>query len=639
MPLNIQTVPTTLTQEQGGTELRQAIRNVSGISEGGLSSYGFFDRFSIRGLDVNFLVNGLFDAPVVMGYPRSLTGVERIEVLKGPGSALFGSGTPGGTINLVRAPPSTVPAYYLDQSVGSFKTYETTFGATGPTTAPGLNYRIDGAYFTSEGFRGLSRENIELLPSFTWQPNSDHLVTVNLDLRHLERTPDTSGILFRGNSLLPVPRETRYYTPFAKGNQDIARLAVTDEWRVSDFLTINNRFSFMHRDLDILRNAGGRVVGDATSMTGRILRSQQDNWNDVDYQFEPVWRFATGSINHTLLTGFEVQQHNVISRRDSANLPNITDVFAPVIPEQSMAGLTFTPVYNNTIDATYASFYAQDQIDVTDRLKVRVGLRYDDFATTLTQRLSNARDSREDGAVSYNAGLVYHLTSWFSPFIGTSRSNFALLSTETLVNNIRAPEQATQYEGGIRLSPFGNHLIATFSIFETTRENFLQTVGTQVFAIGEQRTRGFDIDLEARPFEGTSIRANYTYQDPRLTNFPSEPLSVGTIPFGIPQSIFNLWITQDIPSVPGLKIAGGVRYRDRVFAENYGTAIKEGHSQRVLPSYALVDAVISYDVKPNFQISAGVSNLFDQTYYVTPVNWGALPGESRTFFLRGRLRS
>jgi iron complex outermembrane recepter protein len=144
LPQSVVVVPKGLVGEQGGTSLRAATRDVSSVNEGGPSSYGFFDRFMIRGMDARIYSDSFPDGDQSNGFPHSLNGVDHIEVLKGPGSALLGSTTPGGSINIVHAVPSSTFGYGTGLQIGSFGTVSNSFYVTGPGSVPGLTYRIDG---------------------------------------------------------------------------------------------------------------------------------------------------------------------------------------------------------------------------------------------------------------------------------------------------------------------------------------------------------------------------------------------------------------------------------------------------------------------------------------------------------------
>ena len=146
--------------------------------------------------------------------------------------------------------------------------------------------------------------------------------------------------------------------------------------------------SYTYRDVHILRNSGGTVAA-ASCSPGRQLREQTDLDNDLTYQFEPVWKFRTGTVFHTLLTGAEVEWQSINDQRATADLPNITNIFAPVIPETSTAGLAFLrdAKHSGMVDdlrALYLGAYASDQIDVTEQWKLRFGVRQDHWYEQLT---------------------------------------------------------------------------------------------------------------------------------------------------------------------------------------------------------------------------------------------------------------
>ena len=241
-------------------------------------------------------------------------------------------------INLVHFRPEDHYAAVISQQIGSYGATTTDISATGPTTIPDLDFRVDGEFMNSAGFRGQRQEEAELMPALRWRP-PDHDVNIRLEYHHYDFLPDASGIPFsppKGSGFpLAVPVEDRYYTPFAQGIQDIARVIASDAWTVSDLLTVNQAFAFTNRGLDILRNAGGSVtaVGDEYELTNRQLRDQHDNIDDYYYQLEPTWHFDTGRFAHTLLTGVSIRDINATSVRSTADLPNVLNIFDPVVPE------------------------------------------------------------------------------------------------------------------------------------------------------------------------------------------------------------------------------------------------------------------------------------------------------------------
>src|SRR5580698_6662488 len=143
LPASVQVVPSQVVKDQGGKSLSDAIVNMSGVSNGGQDGFGITDNFLIRGLNARVYNDGFSEGDQRNSVPNSLNGVQRIEILEGPGSALFGSGPPGGSINLVHYEPSSELHYGAGLQFGSFGTLFNTYYVTGPTGIPGLSYRLD----------------------------------------------------------------------------------------------------------------------------------------------------------------------------------------------------------------------------------------------------------------------------------------------------------------------------------------------------------------------------------------------------------------------------------------------------------------------------------------------------------------
>jgi iron complex outermembrane receptor protein len=652
MPASVHVIQGETVREQGGTDLKASIRNVSGVSEGGPSSYGFFDRFLIRGLDARIYEDGFSDGDQINGVPHSLNGVDHIEVLKGPGSALFGSGPPGGSINIVHFTPSSAPAYGITTQGGSFGTASTNFFATGPTTIEGTNYRVDGLAAHSDGFRDNKANDFELRPQ--WERKTlDHVTNVTFDLRHIQLTPDPQGIVYFRNApntiaypISSVPNTTKYSSPYNNAVQDFARLMVTDTWTVNNILTVNNRLSYLHRDLDILRNGdGGTLVG--TSLTARTARHQHDLDDDLTYQFEPVWKFNTGEIGHSLLTGFEARKQWVLTHREQTPtcdkdpvgcVPDIPNVFNPVIPDQNIGGLNFAAQFNDKLRATYSSFYATDQIDVTDKFKVRAGVREDIWNQNLTPSFSRTDGpttlvggttyGRTDTPLSWNVGALYHVLPGVSPYVGYAVGHLINFNSEATQNGLHAPEDSKQIEAGVKLQAWEDRITLTTAWFDTQRNNVqgtLTTGGVTTIVFSNQHTTGVEADLELKPIDRWKILANMTIQNAVLTDNPSVPTATGNIPQGVPRHLYNLWSTYDfkIGNIDGFRVGAGLRGRDTIFADAANTF--------AVPGYLVGDAMVGY-TQDKWELAFYVKNITNKTYFVTANGSGGYVGDARSYF-------
>ncbi|MEX3955687.1 TonB-dependent receptor [Trinickia sp. EG282A] len=649
LPASVQVIPRALLSEQGATMLRQGVENASGVNVGGPDSKGFFDHFMIRGLQAQVYNDGFSDGDQVNGVSHSLNGVKRIEILEGPGSALFGSGPPGGTINIVHYTPSSTFHFGGDIQSGSFGTVSSSAYVTGPTGVAGLSYRVDATASRSDGFRDLSSWDEEIRPTLQWKAGN-HKVEFSLEAQRIRETPDSYGLIyFHGSPITTVPIDAKYSTPFAAARGSYIRPTLTDEWKVDEFLTINNRFSYLHRSLDFFSNgdsASTKVVGD--QVTRRQLRHQVDSDNTFDYQLEPVWKFTTGSVGHTLLTGFEYQHQIIDTVRATADLPNIADVFAPVPPETSLAGLTFQCDARHSCDndrllANFYSLYATDQMDVTDKLKIRAGVRKDWWETSLTPNITvpgrfdsqgqalvaGTTYTRNDAPVSWSVALLYKLLPWMSPYFGVSKSYLANFNSESTQNGIGAPESALQYEAGVKFSFLDGQYVLNTALFDVTRDNvaaLLTTGDVENVVFDSQRTKGAEASLDASVTAQWHVIANFTAQHAVITSNPQGVSAVGNHPQGVPAYMAKLWTTYEfsIAGVPGFHVGAGIDYISKTYSD-----ITNINS---VPSYVIANAAFGYQMR-RWGVDVNVHNLTNRRYFVAANNAGAYVGEPLSAFV------
>jgi iron complex outermembrane receptor protein len=673
LPASVQIIPREVVTAQGGTLLRDAINNASGINSGGQDSLGYFDHFLIRGLNAQVYTDGFSDGDQLGGLVHSLNGVRRVEILEGPGSALFGSGPPGGTINIVHYDPSAVFHWGTSTQFGSFGTVTNSNYVTGPTTIPGLNYRIDTTFAGGEGFRDLTSQDYEVRPAFSWH-TGEHTFNFALDARHIEQTPDAYGLIYlNGSPITGVPNTAKYSTPFSFAKQDDIRPTFTDQWDITNYLTINNRFSFTHREIDAMRNNDSmtainstsgthiQVVNGVDELVGRQLRFQNDSDAFFDYQFEPVWKFYTGDIHHTLLTGFEYQYQVMDTNRVTANLPNINNIFAPVATENINA-LPFMcdsqhSCDNNHLVASYYGLYATDQMDLTDKWKLRLGVRQDWYENELdplvtvpnaTTGLPSAFTNtgvpiiagvplfRDDKPLSWNVGTLYHLTPWLAPYIGASQSYLTNFNSENTQFGIGKPESARQYEAGVRFSFLNERVVLNTAVFNVSRDNVATTIagpttGQDLVVFDSQLTNGVEASLLAKITDQWSLLANATHQDAVVTAAPQALTTIGNRPQGVPANMANVWSTYKfaIGGVPGFQVGLGANYRDKTYSDTTNV--------NWVPSYVIGNAMIGWE-NANWGFTLNVKNLTNQLYYVAANGAGGFVGEGLGAYLTVRYR-
>ncbi|MBS0240136.1 MAG: TonB-dependent receptor [Proteobacteria bacterium] len=672
IPANVQIIPKKVLDEQGATTVQQSINNASGIVSGGQDALGFFDHFLIRGLNAQVYSDGFSDGDQLGGLSHSLNGVQGIEIVEGPGSALFGSGPPGGTVNIVHFKPSDEFHTGNSLQLGSFGSITDYFYVTGPSTIPGLDYRIDATASRTDGFRDLASQDYEIRPAFTWRLG-DHTVGFALDARHIDQTPDSYGFIYlNGAPITGVSIDAKYTTPFSSAVQDFIRPTLTDAWRVNDFLTINNRFSYLHRTIDALRNNDSTrtfvctdpgtqkdpVTGSACTLdqvVGRQLRQQSDDNGFFDYQLEPVWKFFTGSVGHTLLTGFEYQRQTLSTVRSTADLPNIADAFDPKPLETSPSALTFKcdskhSCADDRLAANYYSLYATDQVDMTDKWKIRAGIRQDWWATEFTPLVAGGRRDptngeflvagvpidRFDAPVSWNVGTLYKLLPGVSPYFGVSSSNLSTFNSENQTRVIAAPESALQYEAGIKFASLDNRIILNTAAFKVTRDNvaalYNDPVNGEIVVFDDQRTEGVEASLDLRATDQWHLLANVTAQDAIITAQPQKPSVVGGHPQAVPAYMANLWTTYDfsIAGVHGFQVGAGLNYRDVTFSDI--------DNVNMVPAFIIGNAEVSYET-PHWGIRLDIHNITNERYFSEANGAGAYVGEPLSAFVSIKIKN
>jgi iron complex outermembrane receptor protein len=498
---------------------------------------------------------------------------------------------------------------------------------------------------------------------------NNHTLEFSLDARQLNQTPDSYGIIyFNGSPLKSVPVDTRYTWPFNHADQNYIRPTATDKWWVSDYLTINNRLSYLYRDFGTMRTGDSSSTHADTNpasptfnqVVGMQIRNQHDRDSILDYEFEPVWKFATGPVTHTLLTGFEYIHEIIDTQRTTADLPNIANAFAPVPPMLLPSQLAFqcgkvvSAVTGATashscdddhLAADYYSLYATDQVDVTDRLKVRAGVRQDWWNTALTPLINvpggtfnnegvpltaGVTQERNDTPVSWNVGALYKLFPGVSPYVGASKSYLSNFNSENVQTGIGAPESALQYEAGVKFSLLNDRVVLNTAVFDVKRDNVAAPVtiaGVESVVFDSQRTRGYEAALDARVTDQWRILANFTAQDAVITDNPQGITSVGNHPQSVPAYMANLWSTYrfSIAGVPGFIVGAGLNYRDKNYSD-----ITNVNS---IPAFVIGNALFGYEAD-TWGISLNVKNFTNQRYYVEANAAGAAVGESLSAFLK-----
>ncbi|MBW4471485.1 MAG: TonB-dependent receptor plug domain-containing protein [Stenomitos rutilans HA7619-LM2] len=335
-PVSIQVVPKEVIEAQQSTRIEEVLRNVSGVTFQG-TNFGRSSDFAIRGFGASYttlplLRDGFRLYSFVQGFPE-LANLERVEVLKGPASILYGDIQPGGLVNLVSKQPLSQPFYEVELQVGSRNLVRPRFDISGPLTANGnLLYRLNGLYQHADTFRDYSTEQNRyfIAPALSWKidPNTD----LNLSLEYTyDKRPADRGISAFGNGVAPVPRDRVFNEPDDTITNKFTSVGYNLEHRFSENWKIRNAFRYIATDYSFNLIALPLSLIEPQGTLLRFFADQDGTEKSYSVQTNVQGKFNTGSVRHVFLFGvdFNHSDQTNVTIGDFVN-PLLLDIFNPV---------------------------------------------------------------------------------------------------------------------------------------------------------------------------------------------------------------------------------------------------------------------------------------------------------------------
>jgi iron complex outermembrane receptor protein len=581
---------------------------------------GLWNSFAIRGfvgdenLPSNFLVNG-FNAGRGFGGPRDLSGVESVEVLKGPRAALIGRGEPGGVINLVTKRPTFEQEGEVTVSVASFDTYRTDADWTSPVS-DSVAIRLVGFYEDAGSFRDtIETKKQGLSPSIAFRFSEQSLLTYELEYSEQE-IPFDRGVIAIDGELGRIP-ESRFlgepsYGPIETevlGHQLEFQHDLNADW--SALIGLNYRDT----SLEGFASENGFGSPDENGNFGRFTRYRD---YDAVYQVlraELSGSFDTGGLEHRLIVGIDADEfeNDQLALRDRSTDQSI-NIFNPVYGNYPISSLTL-PVQIDTVETQETvGLYIQDQISLTSDLDIRLGLRFDDYKQELNNRRFDRVSNYSKTQLSPQLGLVYKATDTVSLY-AVYGENFRPLSGATDTNGLD-PNQSKSTEVGVKFNLNDGAMIATFALFDVDQSNVATLDGNfEPTAIGESGSRGFEFDLQGYITSSLNVLFSYAFVDAETKNAYTDAISFNTVEAGsdllnVPENQMSIQLVQQT-ELGGreLELIGGVLYVDDRLGE-FG-----GADEFRLPSYITARFAANYKLLDNLEVRAEVNNAFDEEYY------------------------
>jgi iron complex outermembrane receptor protein len=627
-PVSIQVVPDAVIQDQKAFRVQDALENVSGVQPRG-SLGGFRERYIVRGFSVgeNFYRNGLRVTSSGFTSNFETADIDRIEVLKGGASVLYGRGEPSGAIMFWTKLPQNVPLFWVEQNFGSFGYYRTQWDLGAPVTDDGsFAYRFSGAYTNSDSFRDFDRvDSFVVYPSFLWRPAPGLEVTLGLEVRNENFLADY-GIPALGNLPAPIPISRSFQDPNDPiDNNQTVNLDYALKYNINENWLLTNRFlaSFRSsRDIDITPFRSATEIGslnpNATILNRRPTYQSLDQ-TGYSTSLDLVGKFDTWGIEHKLLVGADYFNDNVNyyfgakEGEDSVfpiNIYNPTYGLDPAV--FNAIPLQFAD--NNTEE--WFGVYFQDQITIWDKLHIMAGGRQDWVKQHYQSYLDPSQfDSQSQDAFSPRVGALYELFPWLAVY-GNWSQTFGANNGRDAAGQLLAPQTGEQYEVGLKGQSIDQRLQGTLAFYNITKQNIptldLRFPGANVTAlVGEIRSRGIELDIAGRIMEGLDAIVAFAYTDARILvdGFGNQGHRVQ----GVPATSGRLWLKYEFPKdsiLSGFAIGGGP----------YVVSNRAGNNANdfTLPGYARLDLMASYQTKvANYPVTAqlNVKNALNQRYF------------------------
>ncbi|MEH2553446.1 iron complex outermembrane receptor protein [Bradyrhizobium algeriense] len=613
-PQSITVVTADRVTDQGALTVQESLRYVPGVFADayGPDSRGDYPR--IRGQDPNIYLDG---TRVVNTWqfnewrPDPFT-LERIEVLRGPASVLYGDTSTAGLLNLVSKRPQAEAFNEIGVQYGSFNRKQVQLDSTGKLTKDGeWLYRFIGVFRDSNTQTDyVPDDRIVLAPSLTWRPTNNTNWTV-LGTYQKDTTGSSTaflpheGTLFPGpNGLVPVRRFVSE-PGFDKYQTETGAVSSLFEHSFGDGLKIRQNMRYAHVEgiyrtmyPDWSSNPADPFLDHPQHRTvARWFSSRQTTKDSFTSDSNAELKFATGAITHKALFGVD---YRALGERASSSGeildPRPFDLYAPVYNGIVAPLLSPEP----DLRQSQLGLYAQDQMRLGPWLAV-VGLRQD-FVSNNVQG-APAEDTR---ATTGRAGLMYELPFGLTPYVTYAQSFTPIFGSGICVGGTCKAQQGEMVELGFKYNPMPGTAI-NGAIFDTTEKNRLASSPSALLSVqtGQVRIRGAELELISRVTPDLDLIGAYSYLNATVESGDNAGKRVETVP----EHQASLWAKYRLTAfgLQGVTIGGGVRY----IGESW-----DGTDTIRTPDYTLFDAMIRYETGPwRFQVNA--SNLADKRHVTT----------------------
>ncbi|WP_413708356.1 TonB-dependent siderophore receptor [Ralstonia sp. Ralssp110] len=617
-PQSISVVTQQQLDDQKPRGISEALNYTSGAFTALVGASNRYDYVALRGFSDSSVDNTLLDGLRLMSDQGSYSSfqvdpyfLQRIDVLKGPGSILYGRASPGGVVALTSKKPLFQPYHEVELTVGNRNRLEGAFDISGPIDQNGvMAFRVTGlARGMDTQFDHVREQRFAIAPSLAINFTPDTHLLLQAYLQHDPEGGYHSGVPAEGSLF---PRNGRYISRyFFDGDPTVEKYRRTErmvgyqfEHAFNDQLTVRQNFRYVFGDTR-LRQIYGFGWASADELTRYYSGAKEaTHAYTVDNQLEG--KFATGAMKHTMLFGLDYQKRHVDGFWESGSADPI-NAFNPVYGSPGVTGLT--GVTASPIDRwlEQTGLYLQDQIAI-DRWRFTLGVR-EDHAKASNLYGTGTPSEWSGSKFTKRAGVVYLFDNGIAPYFSYSDGFNPSLRADQR-GNLLQPATAQQFEAGVRYQPKGSSTLLAASVFNLDQENVATKPVGQIYYVpsGKIRTRGVELEARTQVTDTVSVLANYTFTNMKFIE--SAEGFVGNTPYQVPRHMASAWV--DWRFMPGYTAGMGLRY--------VGTSWGDNANSFKVPPYTLVDLMLRIDLArwdpslkgAKLQLSA--KNLFNKNY-------------------------
>lgn len=640
-PQAIETIDSEQLEKANITDLQTALDFTPTVSRQN-DMGGLWDAYTLRGfpsdenMPASYLINGYSGGRGYSGR-RDASNIESVEVLLGPGSALYGRSDPGGTINIITLKPEYETSGKVSTEIGSFNHKRVAADLTG-ALGDNVAGRINGAWEDSDSFRDeVTYRKHTITPSVQWDVSDASSVLYEGEYVQQE-APLDRGIVVLNNNADTVDHSNFYGEPSdgpmhtkGWGHQLSFQHELENGWQLNTGMGMRSshfRGYSSEPDLSDSRQVVDNADSDSTTLY-RMRRYADYKTRDTSLRAELSGQVETGAVVHHLMAGADtyryfVRQLQLEYRGDQYGI----DLYNPVYGSTATPDFRTTPKKDRLEYQQAFGVYLQDQMELTERLQVLLGARFDNYHQSMHSYLDGSETFADGQKISPRYGVTYQLTDDVQLYANHA-TGFMPINGVDANGNAYDPEESRSNEIGSKFEVLGWN--GSLAVFDAYKSNIL-TANTDTASstqIGEIRSTGVEFSLNGQLSADTSLLFSYAFLNSRTTNTFVDAswgveIPAGTAIANVPENTLFTRINHDFV-LAGYASNAGASYQ--FVDERQGSTINPDY---VLPSYSLVDVDAGMDFANGFRSQLAVTNVLNKSYLLNSYNqWWTQPGEPR----------